>query len=818
MSNSKFTTRSFSGKIRRHFTVEPVQFSTDTKPAKAPSHLILCIDRSGSRYSDIASMRSTLEKILTLQEFNDPSLRVSLITTSSKGDVTLHFRSVSITDVMAPGSKYIQAVRSIQASCMTCLSQALALAETLVDDSEVTGILFDTDGFANDSSPSAEARDIDKAIAACQKHPRLFVNTIAYGGWCDYNLMSRIANSLSGVCVQARDIRQVYEALHKTTTLLAGTLAPAVEIPKGNASFVTFVSKSAGKVLGSDSSLQVQGLSPTDDKAGYRYTEVNESVYNSTPVGVCGETESTEPVFAYARAQLARGNLNEAKYALVSTRQGEMLREHAKALVNHEVQAFAAALEGQIFQPSTYTPTSDYGLAKGPSVLSILDTLNTIDRKSLEVNYTDLMNGYKRRGVRRVEGVRKEDGTLETPTIESRVRGTDGWVPFGGVEINRNTASVNLLVSRPLDLFARGGNLRIASVAGIPLDNLKSFNNVTIVGDGVLCKDALTLRITNDKGAYRSLSDLGVVTGDYVSGQPFRIDLSKYPLVDFDQEYTAPTPDEFRHLAALSVLDKILSGMTKGETTTFTSEQVADLKTHYLTPSLNFSPPTTTEYTDLQVALATGKVDIRLSYKIDVGVPGLTSISKLKSGNEYLQRRFTATLDGKAVDKPTLDLIPNPKVVWGLKKLTAATKMDEVDEVSFPIYEGILGFGDGKAVKSLFASISMKSDEFLATLRGGDKEAIVSEVARAKALLDSATDATYGKIRPLVFYIGSAGSVPDSLGVRSFSADDFAVAYPTAKLSKIEKEEGTFFVTPSGVVLTVYIKGEYFSPSDALAA
>lgn len=35
--------------------------------------------------------------------------------------------------------------------------------------------------------------------------------------------------------------------------------------------------------------------------------------------------------------------------------------------------------------------------------------------------------------------------------------------------------------------------------------------------------------------------------------------------------------------------------------------------------------------------------------------------------------------------------------------------------------------------------------------------------------------------------------------------------YPEAKLSKVEMEEGSFFVLPNGLVITVYVKGEPFS-------
>jgi hypothetical protein len=71
----------------------------------------------------------------------------------------------------------------------------------------------------------------------------------------------------------------------------------------------------------------------------------------------------------------------------------------------------------------------------------------------------------------------------------------------------------------------------------------------------------------------------------------------------------------------------------------------------------------------------------------------------------------------------------------------------------------------------------------------------------------------YDRIRPLAFYIGATGLVPDSLNAKAFTSDAFATQYTDAKLSKAEKEDGTFFVLPNGLVVTVFVKAEYFTVS-----
>lgn len=812
---TKFALHTFKGTPVRFFRCEAEDLGAKTSTeVRKPSHHILVLDRSGSMYSDMADVRGTVEKLLTLSEFRDPSLKVSLVSYSSQGDVTLHFKKITVADVMAPDSKFLKAIRSIQATAMTCISQGLVMAETLVDDSDVTCVTLHTDGFANDRSPSQEVRDIKTAVDKLKTHPGLFCNTIGYRDYCDYNLLSSISNALSGVCIQARSIRQVYEAVYNTTKLLAGSMAPEVEIASGKADYTIFVSRSARKVLGSKDAMLVRGLAPTDDKTAYRLYEIDAKGYYALNALVSGADTHAEPVLAYARTALAEGQLNAAKYAMVATRSNDLLNAHARALVSSDIAAMAGGLETYLFDRTAYTPTPAYGLsASGPSVLEVLTYLND-HVHGLSVNLPELAKGYKRRGIKRIPGTRLPDGTVDEPTVSSKPRAGDGWVQVNSFDLNRNTATINMLVSQPIDLFPKGSTTRVASVAGVLLNDLKSFNNYTLVGDGLLNVANLPLR-TSDQTVLDGLRAMGLSCSlpdqraDAKAGDPFILDLSGLPLVDYDLNVGGVGLDTVRKLASLTVLSKILSGMVKGDPSGFTPEQVTDLKAHYLTPALYFSPPTTTEYAKLEDAIAQGKVDTKLSYKVDVGTADLTSVGKLKSGNEYLQRRFTLTFLGKDVEKPTLDYITMPGAVWGVKKLTARTVLDTVDTVSYPIYEGVLGLGDGAAVKALLKSIGcIDPDRFLTDIRGEHAKDAVKDAIR---FVDDAVEAIYVKLRPLAFYIGAAGMVPDTLGAKVQTAEEFGTAHPDAKLTKAEKEEGSFFTLPDQTVLTVYIKAENFS-------
>jgi Mg-chelatase subunit ChlD len=812
MTTTKFSLRNFAGKPTRFFKVEESDLSNQAPVAKkSPAHHIFVLDRSGSMYGDMESVKSIVEKLLTLSEFDDASLRVSLITYSSQGDVKLHFKSVTVGEVMKAASPHLKEIRAIRATAMTCISQGLVLAETLIDDKETTCITLHTDGWANDRSPSEEARTIQAAVTKLKTHPGVFVNTIAYRDYCDYGLLSGISNQLSGACIQAKDIKQVYDALYGATALLAGSMAPALEAPLGQASYLTFVSKSAKKVLGSADGLVVRGLGAKDDRTVYRYYEVQESEYSKLAFPETVGSSSAPAVLAFARTQISEGRLNAAKYALVASKNEALLNDHYRALVSSDVAAFAGAIEETLWG-GDYPLSANYGLAvTGPSVLRVLSVLDE-HAKSLSVNLKFMLSGYKRRGIKRIPGVRLEDGTVQPPTVESRYRtANEEWISVNGFELNRNTATVNMLVSQPIDLYPHNGNVRVASVSGIDLTPLKSFNNYTLVGDGMLNVSQIMLK-TSDKRCHKALKDLGAVTGEYTPNEAFSVDFSKMPLVDFDASFDTISPDEVRDLARLSVLSKIFSGATKGESLSMTSEQVAELKKHYLSSALYFSPPTTNEYADLQEAIAQGKVDTRLSYKIDVGIPALTSVSKLKSGNEYLQRRFTEDFMGKPVEKPTLDQLTVPNVKWDVKKLTARTQLDEVDNLSYPIYEGILGLGPTGEVERVLKLAGHEDPKaFLKAIKGSDHEEVVATFSDALRLVDKTIESFFDRVRPLAFYVGATGLVPDSLDAKSMAAEAFATQFPEAKLSKGEKEEGTFFTLPNGLVITVFVKAEHFT-------
>lgn len=809
---SKLALRNFAGKPVRYYLVESEDVGRPLTPPKQVGHHLVILDVSGSMYSDLDSVKSTIEKVFTAEEFKDPNLKVSLLTYASNGDCRIHFERVTVAEVMAPNSKHLTEIRNLRTRGCTGISQGLVQAEKLINDSEITCISLHTDGYANDPSPFTEAQSILKAVDAIGKHPQVFVNTVGYRSYCDFALLAAIANKLSGTCIQAQTAKQVYDALHGAQALLAGNVAPVIEAGIGNYDFVAFCSKRAKKVLGGTSSLTVRGLSADDDATVYRYREVSEADFNAS-------TEQDWPhnqdaLMTYCRAQIALGNFNAAKYAMVSTKIKNLIQPHAKALVAEEIAAWTAAVEKFLFEPTTCQFQGEYGLgATGPSVLTVLQTLNQY-KTGLRLNVSELAKTYKRRGLKRVAGTRDANGALIPPTHKLQTDRTATAVPVASIDINRDTATANIKVIQDGTLIETAGGNPVTEVAGIKLD-LKDFRNYTVVGDGSVNTPILPIK-TSDKRLFAWLKQNGLVTGDFDPNTQYDIKLGDLPLVDYDQSFQTIPARKFHNLACLTVLSKLLAGLTKGESESLTADQITALKACYITPALYFSPPTTTPYTDLNDALNKGEVDTRFSYKVKIGTPDILHLGNLYSGNAYLQRRFTLKgADGVEVAKPTLDMWWNDGNTWGVKALSARTKLDEIDTLTYEVYEAFLGLAKHGGVRNCLVEAGFDVagvHEFETAMTGGaTKDEALAMFNQAQKSIDAAIDSMFSEIvTPLAFYVGSTGLVPDSYNAVAMTADQLTAKHPAVSLAKAEKE-GTFYELPGGLILSVFTEAVNYS-------
>ena len=821
MSQSKFTLFDLRGRPRAYYAVE--QGELDRPPvdpeAKATAHSVLVVDRSGSMVASMADLRDNLVKLLTLDEVSQYDLLVTLISYSGEGDVRVHFQRVPIAEVTRPGSGYQQEIRRLEVSGLTCISGGLALAESLARDGEVTAITLHSDGYANDPSPAAEAEALPRLVAALGQRDA-FVNTIAYSDYADFRLLARLANGGSGTCVRAGTVRAVYDALLESTKLLGSLLTPPVEVPRpAGADYQVFLSHAARRVNASAGDLRVAGLKPEHDAALYRFRKLDRAEYDALAAPV---EQAHEALYAFAKGQLAEGNLNTAKYALASTFDATLLGRHARALTNSQVAALALDLEAALFDPGerqahdigTEVPVND----RTP----LVDLLDLLDRHKADwtLSLTHLKAHYQRRGVKRLQGARDDAGNLVEPWLKAEPAEPAEYARAGGFEANRTAATLNMLVPRRVKLVPRAGGAAIDSVAGVPLDRLATFNDYTVVGDGELNLPALKVKISSKK-LYEALWKAGVLETEagkpaagFDADTPYILKFDGLPLVA-PFEAGVHLGGVFAELLNLKVLTSLAAAHLKEESEDYTPAQIEELKKHYLTKSLSLSFPTTTPYTDLQQAIHEGSIDTRTGYRIELGDREILNLGKLHSANKFLDRMYEV-LDGngRLLAKPTFEAAADGDFTYRHKKLSARTKVTKVDELMRTLFDDFLGVKANGSAQAVLKAVG--ADDLAAVVAGrakgkqpGRKE-FVAALADARAKLERRSAELFReRLSQLVFYVGATGLLPDELDAKALSADEASAKYPDLALSKDEKE-GTFFEV-GDAILTVYAKTEYFS-------
>jgi Mg-chelatase subunit ChlD len=815
-NQTKFTLYNFAGKPKAYYLVDRVkrQLTADDIPEKSVAHSIIIIDRSGSMYYDIGPLKETLIKLLTLDEYNNYQLLVTLISYASQGDVTCHFQRVPIQEVMKANSSYIQEIQKIETGYTTCISQSMTMAKSFLREGELTVINLHSDGYANDPSANAEANTLER-ICEELKNMDVFVNTISYSA-ADFRLLSKLANTVSGTCIRAGEVRQVYDGLYQSAKLLGSSVAPAMEEPLiKEYDYQVFVSKTGKKINGSSSTLKIVGLKADDDGVFYKYRKISQEDYDKlTDVPVA---QTDESVLAFAKANLANGNLNTAKYALASTFDATLTEKHAKALTNAEIAELTQDLDLAIFDASALAKHEILDSVKVNDKISVLELVNLLEENnsSIIINIKELQKNYRRKGVKRINGSRDENEKLIEPWLKTEFLDGGEYVSMGTFEINRNTATINMLITRPVKLVKVEDSSQISEVAGVLITNLESFNNYTIVSDGEVNVKSLPIKISSKK-VFDLLKSKGVIEAENFDFRTeYTLRLDNLPLVAFTGSY-GNIDGSFNELAEIKILASILAAHLKEESDVYTDEQLAELKKHYLSKSLYINFPTTTEYSDLKEAIANGTVDTRVSYKVDIGNKDILNLGKLYSANKFLDRLYEGFNQDTAekVDKPTFDITLDEDVVFGHKTLSSRTKITKVDDLMKRIFDNFLGIEDNGSVAAILSKVGGDSLTRLLQVKWqGEKvnrEEFVTALTAAKEKLEDYAEKVYReKISPLVFYIGSTGLLPDEMDTLAQTANAIGAKYGNLQFSK-DEQEGAFFEV-GDTIISVYAKNEYYS-------
>jgi Mg-chelatase subunit ChlD len=817
---TRFTLYNFLAQERGWYLVEPAKVPLPAPSERTVTHSIIVVDRSGSMRRGIEDLKATLLKLLTLDEYKQSNMLVTLLSYAAQGDLNCHFQRVPIVDIMKPNSREQQAIRAIRTGGATCISQAVQLASSVLRPGELTAIMLHSDGYADDPSPSIEARKLDSLCRAIHESSDVFLNTIAYTDAADFRTLSRLANFASGSCVRAGNLQQVYDALYRTVAVLNQLVLAPLAIPlAGGNDYQVFISQAAGKVNGAAGPLKINGLQPGQDATVYRFHNLTKDEYDTmTDVDV---DQSGQAVFAFARAHLAEGDLNTAKYALASTFDTTLSERHGHALTNSEIADMTQDLDDVLMHPEHL---QKHDLLEHPRPhyrISALELIRLLDqhKNGFRVNIKDLDRKYVRRGLRRVPGSRDESGRLIPPWLKTELVEDMAFVPVQSFDLDRNKATLNMLIAQAVRLVKVSEGSPIVEVAGIRLEGLQSFSNYSLISDGEVNARGLLIQIS-EPHLFERLKAEGVLELD---GEPanrfnprssYTVRFDNLPLVPpFEQEVNLD--GLFDDLAEKKLLSSILAAHLKEEPLLRTPEQIEQLKRYYLSKNLFLNFPTTTEYTNLQEALQDGSVDIHVSYRVDIGTRRVLNLRKLRSANAFLERLYDV-YDGanQRVENPKLENALDAGRKYVPKPPTSRTKVTPVDAFAKRIFDDFLGLENNGSVAVVLAKVgAQRLIDLLAQKRLGqhvDRTDLIGAMADAQDRLDDDVERLFrDRISPLVFYVGSTGLLPDEMQTPAQTAGQLSAEYPELEFANDELD-GLFFEIRD-TILSVYATNEYYS-------
>jgi len=436
-------------------------------------------------------------------------------------------------------------------------------------------------------------------------------------------------------------------------------------------------------------------------------------------------------------------------------------------------------------------------------------------RNNIIVNIKHLQEHYQRTGIKRVKGVRNENGELLQPWLRTENIDNAEYVGMGEFQFNRNTATINMLIKRKVKLAKFEDQTPTIEVAGLLVNDLNSFNNYTIVSDGKINVKSLQVKISSKK-AFDLLKEKGVLDAeDFDFRAEHTIELDKFPLVAANSRYSS-IDGLFNQLAEIKVLSSIISAHLRKESDVFVAEQLDEFKKHYLSKNVYINFPTTNEYTDIHEALVNGTLDSRLSYKIDIGSQDILNLSKFHSANQFLNRmyRLYDKITGEIIIKPNFEMTLNENLAVRHRLLSSRTKITKVDELMKPIFDDFLGLEQNGIVVGILKKVGADSlAQLLQDKQAGkqiSKEEMVAALTTANKKLEEYAENIYqDKISPLVFYIGCTGVLPDKMDAKPMTAEEVAAKYPNLQFSK-DEQEGTFFAVGDSMI-SIYAKTEYYS-------
>ena len=322
---------------------------------------------------------------------------------------------------------------------------------------------------------------------------------------------------------------------------------------------------------GSTTDFAVRGVGPDDVTLLYRFKKVAKSAWDRAKVT---ENADLTPAYIFARAMLAAGRLNEAKFALIGTLDGDLIRTHYKALTASALARFAGDLEDRIAgNRGGYAPLAQPGIGvSGTSILELTTLLNK-HTGNYTLNLTEFLSTYNRRSVARLDGKWGDDGTFQPVDTELEPTDKPDAVTVTGFELNNSNATINMQVVRPAVLRRKSSDEVLNMVAGKKVD-LKEIRSYTIVGDGEVNVFWFPIRLSS-KRLYAALDGMKAIEDvGFDTETVYSVPLGRMPVCPVNQ--TVDIPGAFNELVRLVIKRGILAACVAGDAsaTEWTEDQL----------------------------------------------------------------------------------------------------------------------------------------------------------------------------------------------------------------------------------------------------
>lgn len=769
------------------YTLNPIALSAP-KVEPTVAHHIFVLDRSGSMYYDIKELKKQVEHVLAVNAATAGDVLTTLISFSSQGDVTVHWSRVSAQQVISGGNTYIDALRKIRATALTCISQALMEGLSYVKADETTGLTLFTDGYANHPSPRVENQRFDEFVTLAKAYGRLFVNCVGYREWCDWPRMTVISSALHGRTVKAKSMLDVLKVMEDTQELLASGSMAMVRHEQHlteHSSELVAINRTAGTVITAqpDALYMAQIVIPTETIEEWELYEVN-SLDASGRAPRSARKAEPELAGALALGKLQTGDVNAAKALVFASGNKTIWEDYQAAFTASRLADFAGELATWL------RGEGDYQMGRNTepkhSLFDLAEGINKAPARSLVLDTSRFLRDYKRRSVKKLLGKRLDDGSIEPP--RSELVTDDEPTYIRAVDFNTSDASMQLGTVQAAQLRKSDGGI-VRYISHVSLRDLASFRSYTILSSGEFNVEELPLRAVTKSGweALKPFVTAGQARRSFKANMLVKINLRRFGLPASSSSLTVDDwkriVDELMHETARK---KILSGMQSKEATSdYSPEQIEALRELHLTPALYHSPPTTVPYTDKDQAIARGEIDFYTRYKVFLGTHEIRNVSEFRSGNAFLQAYYSGKdSNGEVIKKPKLTDMWDG-AVFDRKPKDPTNKADQL-------------------MLSAFERIREKATT----------HSIETELRQVNRTIED----IYARLRSVVFEIGCRGMLPAELAasMKMLTAEDYAREH-SAKLKKAEKE-GTFYVADNGLIISIVPESCEYSPSMKAAA